>query len=52
MSDIYMLPNGLMKKITKSELAEYLKKNNLKLREPSYQGSSEEEEQVGIKRGI
>jgi hypothetical protein len=44
-----MLPNGNCKRIKENELPAFLKKNKLQLHQPSYQGSSMEEAQIGIK---
>ena len=45
----FMLPNGRMVLLSPEELKEYMTKNKLQLHQPSYQGSSIEDEQVGIK---
>jgi hypothetical protein len=46
---MYVLPNGNRKLIKDQDLSAFLKANNYQLHEPSYQGSSIQEEQVGIK---
>ena len=47
----YKLPDGTFKLIKDKDLGKFLKENKLKLHEPSHQGSSEKEAQVGIKHG-
>lgn len=46
---VYQLPDGKQVILKPDELAGYLETHHLRHHAPSYQGSSEEEEQVGIK---
>jgi len=48
----YYHPNGTRLVLSPRMLKKYLIENGLRIRQPSYQASSLEESQVGIKGGI